>query len=232
MSAVRQDIKSMFHLNGMDQENSKIGHENQELEENIQLWERHNEVSGGDSAVGSDITPLSKVKEKGEKANTGEIAESVEHKAAPKMEEAGAKSAGFFEHGFGLGLRKAGHFGADMLIQTFTMGLLDFDMVKSIGSKLLAPFKYLGKAIKKIDYLPDGRVAALKGRENGNTFAEGVAKGAKSHHKISGQAIKNMFGFGSKEARQSGEKIGTSYAEGINKAASHGSKKISTKEMF
>ncbi|MFR0770934.1 MAG: hypothetical protein ACLSH6_01060 [Limosilactobacillus pontis] len=31
MSAVRQDIKNALHFGGMDQENSKIGHENQEL---------------------------------------------------------------------------------------------------------------------------------------------------------------------------------------------------------
>lgn len=234
MSAVRQDIKNALHFGGMDQENSKIGHENQELEENIRLWQRHNEISGGDSAIGSNVTS-SVTKEGGHSAGKGsvkETVESTEREAAPAMEKAGTKSAGFFSHGFGLGIRKSGRFLADALIQTISVGLIDLDMVKWAGGKILAPFKALGRAIKKINYFPDGRVAALKGRETGTAYAEGVTKSAKGRSKVGTRALKSMFGLDGKSAKSAGERTGASYAEGVNKAASHGNKRISTKQMF
>lgn len=234
MSAVRQDIKNALHFGGMDQENSKIGHENQELEENIRLWQRHNEISSGDSAIGSNVTS-SVTKEGGHSAGKGsvkETVESTEREAAPAMEKAGTKSAGFFSHGFGLGIRKSGRFLADALIQTISVGLIDLDMVKWAGGKILAPFKALGRAIKKINYFPDGRVAALKGRETGTAYAKGVTKGTKGRSRIGTRALKSMFGLDRKSAKNAGERTGASYAEGVNKAASRGKKKISTKQMF
>lgn len=234
MSAVRQDIKNALHFGGMDQENSKIGHENQELEENIRLWQRHNEISGGDSAIGSNVTS-SVTKEGGHSAGKGsvkETVESTEREAAPAMEKAGTKSAGFFSHGFGLGIRKSGRFLADALIQTIFVGLIDLDMVKWAGGKILAPFKALGRAIKKINYFPDGRVAALKGRETGTAYAKGVTKGTKGRSRIGTRALKSMFDLDRKSAKNAGERTGASYAEGVNKAASRGKKKISTKQMF
>lgn len=56
MSAVREDIRNLFRLDGVTSEQTKIDAENQKLKENIALWKEHNTVSGGDSAVGSSIT--------------------------------------------------------------------------------------------------------------------------------------------------------------------------------
>lgn len=239
MGAVRQDIKNALHLGGMDQETSKIGHENQELQENIDLWQRHNEVSGGDSAIGSDITHATGKESKSPetvvtngKGNAKEAAKITEHEAGPAMEKAGAKSAGFFSRGFGLRLRKVGRFGADMLIQTFTMGILDFDMVKAIGGKLLSPFKYAGRKIKGMRWFPNSRSASTEGHKAGTAYAKGVTKGTKGHSKVGTRALKSMFGLDGKSAKSAGERTGASYAEGVNKAASHGNKKISTKQMF
>lgn len=238
-SAIRQDLKNVFRLDGMDQENSKIGHENQELQENIRLWERHNEVSGGDSAVGSDITPstskegkTSEISAVSDKSEAKESAKAVEREAGPAMEKAGTKSAGFFSHGFGLVMRKVGRWGADALIQTFTLGILDFDMVKAIGGKVTSAFKSIGHKIKGIKIFPNSRSASAEGSKTGDAFAKGVSRGAKRHSGVGTRALKNMFGFSEKDAKISGEKTGASYAEGVNKAASRGDKKISTKKMF
>lgn len=238
-SAIRQDLKNVFRLDGMDQENSKIGHENQELQENIRLWERHNEVSGGDSAVGSDITPstskegkTSEISAVSGKSEAKESAKAVEREAGPAMEKAGTKSAGFFSHGFGLVMRKVGRWGADALIQTFTLGILDFDMVKAIGGKVTSAFKSIGHKIKGIKIFPNSRSASAEGSKTGDAFAKGVSRGAKRHSGVGTRALKNMFGFSEKDAKISGEKTGASYAEGVNKAASRGDKKISTKKMF
>lgn len=234
MSAVRQDIRNLFHLDGMDKENSKIGHENQELKENIRLWERHNEVSGGDSAVGSDITSKSS-KENAPAATTGEkgakeSAQSIEREAGPAMEEAGKKSGGFFSHGLGLALRKGGRFGADVLIQTLTMGILDFDMVKLFGGKIVSSFKSVGRKIKGIKLFPDSRSASNEGRKAGSAYADGVTKSAtRGNKKIS---TKKMFQGTTEEAKSSGTKAGSNFAENVTRSATKGSKRISGKELF
>lgn len=235
MSAVRQDIKNMFHMDGVDNETSKLGHENKELEENIALWKRHNEVSGGDSSVGSSITTNGKEKTSSktispkEKGNGKEVAQSLEKEAGPEMEKAGERSAGFFSRGFGRKIKTAGAIGADIFIQAFTAGGFDLDMVKWIGGKLLAPFKALAKAIKKIDYFPDGRVASVKGARMGTNYAEGVERGVKQHKKFK---FSNWFKGSDKTASQEGHKTGESFTKSVTETTSKSGKKVSTKEMF
>ena len=232
MSAVRQDIKSMFHLDGISKEESQLTTENNELKENIDLWKQHNEVSNGGSSLGSDITHSTSSKEGKGSSKSGpnvDVATNVEKQAGSRMERAGAKSAGFFSHGFGKGLRVAGRFGADTLIQTFTMGILDWDMTKAIGSKLLAPFKMLGRAIKKIDYFPDGRVASTKGVEAGTNYARGVERGTKANKKFS---FRNWFKGSSYEGKHAGVQAGKSFSESITKSVEKDSKSVSAKGIF
>lgn len=232
MSAVRQDIKSMFHLDGISKEESQLTTENNELKENIDLWKQHNEVSNGGSSLGSDITHSTSSKEEKGSSKSGpnvDVATNVEKQTGSRMERAGAKSAGFFSHGFGKGLRVAGRFGADTLIQTFTMGILDWDMTKAIGSKLLAPFKMLGRAIKKIDYFPDGRVASTKGVEAGANYARGVERGTKANKKFS---FRNWFKGSSYEGKHAGTQAGKSFSEGITKSVEKDSKSVSAKRIF
>ena len=232
MSAVRQDIKSMFHLDGISKEESQLTTENNELKENIDLWKQHNEVSNGGSSLGSDITHSTSSKEGKGSSKSGpnvDVATNVEKQTGSRMERAGAKSAGFFSHGFGKGLRVAGRFGADTLIQTFTMGILDWDMTKAIGSKLLAPFKMLGRAIKKIDYFPDGRVASTKGVEAGANYARGVERGTKANKKFS---FRNWFKGSSYEGKHAGTQAGKSFSESITKSVEKDSKSFSAKGIF
>ena len=228
MSAVRQDIKNTLHFSGLDQEKSKLQIENDELETNIGLWKRHNEVSAGSSTLGEGV--VTNPKEKNSKgAQTTVVSPSVEKETGSRMEQAGKKAAGRFEHGWGLRLRKAGNFGADMLIQTFTMGLLDFDMVKWAGAKLIAPFKVLARSIKKINYFPDGRVASVKGVKAGSAYVKGVESGTKRNHKFS---IKNLFNGSSKDAEKAGSKAGSSFSENVTRSATKGNKRISAAKMF
>lgn len=237
MSAVRQDLKNVFRLDGMDQENSKIGHENQELQENIRLWERHNEVSGGDSAIGSDIASLAGKEGKASetpavsgKGEAKESAKAIEREAGPAMEKAGTKSAGFFSHGFGLAMRKAGRFGADMLIQTFTFGILDFDMVKWFGGKMTSAFKSVARRIKGIKLFPNSQSASTEGHKAGSAYADGVTKSAtRGNKKIS---TKKMFQGTAEEAKSSGTKAGSNFAENVTRSATKGNKRISGKELF
>ena len=232
MSAVRQDIKSMFHLDGISKEESQLTTENNELKENIDLWKQHNEVSNGGSSLGSDITHSTSSKEGKGSSKSGpnvDVATNVEKQTGSRMERVGAKSAGFFSHGFGKGLRVAGRFGADTLIQTFTMGILDWDITKAIGSKLLAPFKMLGRAIKKIDYFPDGRVASTKGVEAGANYARGVERGTKANKKFS---FRNWFKGSSYEGKHAGTQAGKSFSESITKSVEKDSKSVSAKEIF
>ena len=228
MSAVRQDIKNTLHFSGLDQEKSKLQIENDELETNIGLWKRHNEVSAGGSTLGEGV--VTNPKEKNSKgAQTTVVSPSVEKETGSRMEQAGKKAAGRFEHGWGLRLRKAGNFGADMLIQTFTMGLLDFDMVKWAGAKLIAPFKVLARSIKKINYFPDGRVASVKGVKAGSAYVKGVESGTKRNHRFS---IKNLFNGSSKDAEKAGSKAGSSFSENVTRSATKGNKRISAAKMF
>lgn len=232
MSAVRQDIKSMFHLDGISKEEDQLTTENNELKENIDLWKQHNEVSNGGSSLGSDITHSTSSKEGKGSSKSGpnvDVATNVEKQTGSRMERAGAKSAGFFSHGFGKGLRVAGRFGADVLIQTFTMGILDWDMTKAIGSKLLVPFKMLGRAVKKINYFPDGRVASVKGVEAGTNYVKGVERGTKSNKKFS---IRNWFKSSSYEGKHAGTQAGKSFTESITKSVGKGNRTVSTKSMF
>lgn len=220
-SAIRQDIRSMFKLDGVSKEESQLTTENNELKENINLWKRHNEVSNGGSSLGSDITSSSKEKGKG--------TPTVEAGSASKMEKEGAKSAGFFSRGFGKGMKTVGRFGADMLIQTFTMGILDWDTTKLIFGKILTPFKSLAKAIKKINIFPSGKNASSEGSKAGAGYAEGIEKGAKQHKKFS---FSDWFKGSSKSASQEGHKTGESFTKSVTETTSKSGKKVSTKEMF
>ena len=226
MSAVRQDLKNMLHMPGITEEESQIKAENRELERNVRLWEEHNTVSNGGSSIGSDISINDKNGKNGNRPNGGsgasgtatKIAKDVEKEAGPAMESAGVKSGGRFARGMRLG--------ADMVIQTFSFGLLDFDMVKFIGGKLLAPFKLLASAIKKINFFPDGRTAALRGAESATGYAKGLTKGATTK----GAKIKEIFSHGlfdTKAWEKGGSSAGKAYVESAGKAVSDSGNKTS-----
>lgn len=227
MSAVRQDLKNMLHMPGITEEESQIKAENRELERNVRLWEEHNTVSNGGSSIGSDIS-INDKNGKTPKGGSGaggtatKIAEDVEKKAGPAMESAGVKSGGRFARGFKSVMR----LGADMAIQTFSFGLLDFDMVKFVGGKLLAPFKLAASAIKKISFFPDGRTAALRGAESATGYAEGLTKGATTK----GAKIKEIFSHGlfdTKAWEKGGSNAGKAYVESAGKAVSDSGNKTS-----
>lgn len=93
MSAVRQDIRNLFHLDGVTSEQTKIDAENQKLKENIALWKEHNTVSGGDSVIGSDITSNSGAKSIENSAEKNTAAKTVTKGAEATMVTAGAESA-------------------------------------------------------------------------------------------------------------------------------------------
>lgn len=230
MSAVRQDLKNMLHMPGITEEESQIKAENRELERNVRLWEEHNTVSNGGSNIGSDISINDKNGKNGNRPKGGsgaggtatKIAEDVEKEAGPAMESAGVKSGGRFARGFKSVMR----LGADMAIQTFSFGLLDFDMVKFVGGKLLAPFKLLASAIKKISFFPDGRTAALRGAESATGYAEGLTKGATTK----GTKIKEIFSryfFNTKAWEKGGSSSGKAYVESAGKAVSDSGNKTS-----
>ena len=230
MSAVRQDLKNALHMSGITEEESQIKIENHELERNVQLWKEHNTVSGGGSNIGSDISINDKNDKNGKTPKGGsgaggtatKIAEDVEKEAGPAMESAGAKSGSRFIRGFKSSMRLI----ADIAIQTFSFGLLDFDMVKFVGSKLLAPFKLAASAIKKISFFPDGRTAALRGAESATGYAEGLTKGATTK----GAKIKEIFSHGlfdTKAWEKGGSSAGKAYVESAGKAVSKSGNKTS-----
>ncbi|MEY8441796.1 phage tail tape measure protein [Lactobacillaceae bacterium 24-114] len=227
ISAIRQDIRGIFKLDGVSKEQSQLEVENNELKENIDLWKRHNQVANGGSSLGGGTVTTGEGKSQN-KATT-EVTATVEKGSAQKMENAGRKSAGFFSHGFGKGLKTVGRFGADILIQTFTLGILDWDTSKLIVSKLLTPFKALGRAIKKIDYFPDGRVASVKGAKAGSDYAKGIEKGAKQQKKIK---FNDWFKSSSKSASKEGQKTGKSFTKGVTESTNKSSTKVSTKSLF
>lgn len=254
MSAVRQDIRSMFHLDGVTSEESKIDIENQKLRENIDLWKRHNEVSGGDSTIGSDITntTVEKTSKGSEKEKAPTITSSnVEEKlpSRSKMRAVGASRGSSIAKGIRGGLLRGLKGISNIAIMTLTGGILDLDLVlglgKKLGQTLLKGLKIAWKPVKWITksfaHVIDGNVvrsmfgfstkkASQQGAKTGKDFVEGMSRSVKnSQNKFS---IKNLFKSTGKHAAQSGKNVGKSFVESASKSVEKSPKKITFTNLF
>lgn len=254
MSAVRQDIRSMFHLDGVTSEESKIDIENQKLRENINLWKRHNEVSGGDSTIGSDITntTVEKTSKGSEKEKAPTITSSnVEEKlpSRSKMRAVGASRGSSIAKGIRGGLLRGLKGISNIAIMTLTGGILDLDLVlglgKKLGQTLLKGLKIAWKPVKWITksfaHVIDGNVvrsmfgfstkkASQQGAKTGKDFVEGMSRSVKnSQNKFS---IKNLFKSTGKHAAQSGKNVGKSFVESASKSVEKSPKKITFTNLF
>ncbi len=254
MSAVRQDIRSMFHLDGVTSEESKIDIENQKLRENINLWKRHNEVSGGDSTIGSDITntTVEKTSKGSEKEKAPTITSSnVEEKlpSRSKMRAVGASRGSSIAKGIRGELLRGLKGISNIAIMTLTGGILDLDLVlglgKKLGQTLLKGLKIAWKPVKWITksfaHVIDGNVvrsmfgfstkkASQQGAKTGKDFVEGMSRSVKnSQNKFS---IKNLFKSTGKHAAQSGKNVGKSFVESASKSVEKSPKKITFTNLF
>ncbi|OCW61563.1 phage tail tape measure protein [Limosilactobacillus reuteri] len=249
MSAVRQDIKSALHLDGVTAEQSKIDLENKKLQENIELWKRHNEVSGGSSDIGSNITAstVEKTSKNSEKVPTSTIEEELPSRT--KLRHAGEVRGNCVAKGVRGGLVRGLKGTANLVIMTITSGVLDLDMVvalgKKIGQLLLKGFKIswkIGKwitkpftklidsnAVHQIFGFPTKEVAQ-QGTKVGTNFTQGIKqslKNAKSKFSISG-----LFKSTGKHAAHSGKDVGKSFVESASKSVEKSPKKITFTNLF
>ncbi|WP_302500011.1 phage tail tape measure protein [Limosilactobacillus reuteri] len=253
MSAVRQDIRSMFHLDGVTSEESKIDIENQKLRENIDLWKRHNEVSGGDSTIGSDITNTTaeKTSKGSEKEKAPTITSSnVEEKlpSRSKMRAVGANRGSSIAKGIRGGLLRGLKGISNIAIMTLTGGILDLDLVlglgKKLGQTLLKGLKIAWKPVKWITkpfvHVIDGNVVRSmfgfkpkdfesQGQKVAKSFSNGVKRSSGSSKF---DVLKSMFGFSTKKASQQGAKTGKDFAEGMSRSVKNSQNKFSIKNLF
>ncbi|WP_132139874.1 phage tail tape measure protein [Limosilactobacillus reuteri] len=253
MSAVRQDIRSMFHLDGIASEESKIDVENQKLQENIDLWKRHNEVSGGDSAIGSDITnsTVEKTSKESEKAKTPTVKSSNVEEELPsrsKMRAVGASRGSSIAKGIRGGLLRGLKGISNIAIMTLTGGILDLDLVlglgKKLGQTLLKGLKIAWKPVKWITkpfaHIIDGNVVRsmfgfkpkdfeFQGQKVAKSFSNGVKRSSGSSKF---DVLKSMFGFSTKKASQQGAKTGKDFVEGMSQSVKDSQNKFSIKNLF
>lgn len=253
MSAVRQDIRSMFHLDGVTSEESKIDIENQKLQENIELWKRHNEVSGGDSTIGSDITnsTVEKTSKGSEKAKTPTITPSNVEEELPsrsKMREVGASRGSSIAKGIRGGLLRGLKGISNIAIMTLTGGILDLDLIlglgKKLGQALLKGLKIAWKPVKWITkpfaHIIDGNVVRSmfgfkpkdfesQGQKVAKSFSNGVKRSSGSSKF---DVLKSMFGFSTKKASQQGAKTGKDFVEGMSRSVKDSQNKFSIKNLF
>ena len=253
MSAVRQDIRSMFHLDGIASEESKIDVENQKLQENIDLWKRHNEVSGGDSAIGSDITnsTFEKTSKESEKAKTPTVKSSNVEEELPsrsKMRAVGASRGSSIAKGIRGGLLRGLKGISNIAIMTLTGGILDLDLVlglgKKLGQTLLKGLKIAWKPVKWITkpfaHIIDGNVVRsmfgfkpknfeFQGQKVAKSFSNGVKRSSGSSKF---DVLKSMFGFSTKKASQQGAKTGKDFVEGMSQSVKDSQNKFSIKNLF
>ena len=230
MSAVRQDIRNLFHLDGVTSEQSKIDEENQKLKENIALWKEHNTVSGGDSAVGSDITSSkgktnSKEKIEPTSAISGASSET-------RMERLGERSAKGYGKGFTRYLKPAMKGAANIAVMTFTGGILDADLVGGIVKKMWGGLKSAGTKLKDLFstmFSGASREAGRHGAKAGTSFAENLTRSARRGHRFS---LSNLFNGTSKEAGKHGTKAGISFAENASREAGRSGRTERIGRMF
>lgn len=230
MSAVRQDIRNLFHLDGVTSEQSKIDEENQKLKENIALWKEHNTVSGGDSAVGSDITSSkgktnSKEKIEPTSAISGASSET-------RMERLGERSAKGYGKGFTRYLKPAMKGAANIAVMTFTGGILDADLVGGIVKKMWGGLKSAGTKLKDLFstmFSGASREAGRHGAKAGASFAENLTRSARRGHRFS---LSNLFNGTSKEAGKHGTKAGISFAENASREAGRSGRTERIGRMF
>ncbi len=230
MSAVRQDIRNLFHLDGVTSEQSKIDEENQKLKENIALWKEHNTVSGGDSAVGSDITSSkgktnSKEKIEPTSAISGASSET-------RMERLGERSAKGYGKGFTRYLKPAMKGAANIAVMTFAGGILDADLVGGIVKKMWGGLKSAGTKLKDLFstmFSGASREAGRHGAKAGTSFAENLTRSARRGHRFS---LSNLFNGTSKEAGKHGTKAGISFAENASREAGRSGRTERIGRMF
>ena len=230
MSAVHQDIRNLFHLDGVTSEQSKIDEENQKLKENIALWKEHNTVSGGDSAVGSDITSSkgktnSKEKIEPTSAISGASSET-------RMERLGERSAKGYGKGFTRYLKPAMKGAANIAVMTFTGGILDADLVGGIVKKMWGGLKSAGTKLKDLFstmFSGASREAGRHGAKAGTSFAENLTRSARRGHRFS---LSNLFNGTSKEAGKHGTKAGISFAENASREAGRSGRTERIGRMF
>ncbi|MCD7139011.1 phage tail tape measure protein [Limosilactobacillus balticus] len=252
MSAVRQDIKSALHLDGVTAEQSKIDLENKKLQENIKLWKRHNEISGGNSDIGSNITAstvekTSKNSEKVPKVTTSTIEEELPSRT--KLRHAGEVRGSSVAKGVRGGLVRGLKGTANLVIMTITSGVLDLDMAvalgKKIGQLLLRGFKISWKfgkwitkpftklidsnAVRQIFGFPTKEVAQ-QGTKVGTNFTQGIKQSLKNAK--SKFSIRGLFKSSGKHAAQSGKDVGKSFVESASKAVEKSPKKITFTNLF
>lgn len=224
MSAVRQDIRNLFHLDGVASEQTKIDQENQKLKENIALWKEHNTVSGGDSAVGSSIKSKEKqgakevpaVVEKG-----GSNSKNLERDlpSETRMERLGRRSGKGYVNGLSSMLKAGMKNAADIAIMTFSGGLLDADLVSGLGKKIIGGFKNIAKSASNIwhsIFNGASRTAGKHGAKAGKSFAQELTRSAKSSHHFS---FSSLFKGSSKEAGKHGARAGESFVENASRAS-------------
>lgn len=253
MSAVRQDIRSMFHLDGVTSEESKIDIENQKLQENIELWKRHNEVSGGDSTIGSGITnsTIEKTSKGSEKAKTPTITSSNIEEELPsrsKMKEVGTSRGNSIAKGIRGGLLRGLKGVSNIAIMTLTGGILDLDLVlglgKKLGQTLQKGLKIAWKPVKWITkpfaHIIDANVVRSmfgfkpkdfesQGQKVAKSFSNGVKRSSGSSKF---DVLKSMFGFSTKKASQQGAKTGKDFVEGMSRSVKNSQNKFSIKKLF
>lgn len=231
MSAVRQDIKSLFHLDGIDSEKSKLQIENDELQTNIDLWKRHNEVSGGDSSVGSNITS-EKAGKNAEKDVDGAVAGSLEKNTAKEAERAGTSGGKWYVRAFRKIIVPGFKGIANIALLAFTGGILDLDTLTGIGKKMIGAIASGASKVKNLwrgIFHPSMNEASQSGTRAGANYARGVENGTKVHKRFS---FRDLFKGSSNDAKEEGARTGENFSESVTKSATKGNKRISAREMF
>ena len=238
LSAVRQDIKSAFHLDGVTAEQSKIDVENKKLQENIDLWKRHNEVSGGDSSIGSNITTNTVEKTGKHSENSPKVSVSTVEEELPsrtKLRQAGEVRGSSVGKGIRSGLARALKGTANLAIMTLTSGVFDLDMVVEIGKKLgqwmMKGFrgtwkfgKWLMKPFTKF------KGTSQQGAKAGKSFIQGIKQ---SINNFKGKfSISGLFKSSGKHAAKSGKDAGKSFVESASKSVEKSPKKITFTNLF
>lgn len=243
LSALKQDFLSLFRIN---KENDKIKLENHELERNIALWKEHNLVSGGDSAIGSDIISSQKEKptlttsiEKG--STTKEVEKGVEGIVTGTgievaATDAGVKSGARFLDGFLSGAKGLTRGILGLILPTGFLNLGEragqkflngFAKVgKVVGSKFATVFLSSAGRIKDITkYISDSRVIQFTrnvSKKFGDIFSKSARNASKKFGDVFLKSARVSRNFASKWiVPETWKKVGTSAASSFSSGFSY-----------
>lgn len=243
LSALKQDFLSLFRIN---KENDKIKLENDELERNIALWKEHNLVSGGDSAIGSDIISSQKEKptlttsiEKG--STTKEVEKGVEGIVTGTgievaATDAGVKSGARFLDGFLSGAKGLTRGILGLILPTGFLNLGEragqkflngFAKVgKVVGSKFATVFLSSAGRIKDITkYISDSRVIQFTrnvSKKFGDIFSKSARNASKKFGDVFLKSARVSRNFASKWiVPETWKKVGTSAASSFSSGFSY-----------